>query len=456
MVTAQLVWSVFAIACTSIGKAGLTVAAGVLLTRRGAFTPEVRRGLSKAAASLLVPCLLVERLSRTVTPELLASAWPIIPVGFLYVGMGCSLGFITAIGTRSEVRRPTIAATAFANSQAMPIILLEVIGPELFGPMAAATGITYIGLYLIVYLVLQWTIGAALLDVPMLGVGGGEKPAPSEAVAHAGRSGSSRDPDGSGQSSRPRVANQECDGISLTTAYDGNDDESPPDGATAGSSGATTGSGTLGVLSSRRRSRCALACCAVVRRVASPPIYGIFAGLCVGLVPPLRWLFVGDPSQGAAAHPPLRFVLQAAGLLGDAAIPLNTMLLGASLSGGPSWRVVPLRVVAGIVVSKLAIMPAIALVLIALLTAVTPIAPLLTLVILMESAMPTANNLMMMCELGVGGRASAFMSTVIFAQYLAAPIFMTASLTAFMAFVQAMPAEPSAGAHYAPQNVSFQ
>ena len=43
MVTAQLVWSVFSIACTSIGKAGLTVAAGVLLTRRGAFTPEVRR-----------------------------------------------------------------------------------------------------------------------------------------------------------------------------------------------------------------------------------------------------------------------------------------------------------------------------------------------------------------------------------------------------------------------------
>ena len=39
------------------------------------------------------------------------------------------------------------------------------------------------------------------------------------------------------------------------------------------------------------------------------------------------------------------------------------------------------------------------------------------------------------------------MSTVIFAQYMAAPVLMTASLTAFMAFVQAMPAadleEPS-------------
>ena len=46
----------------------------------------VRKGLSNAAASLLVPCLLVDRLGRTVTLELLAAAWPIIPVGVLIKG----------------------------------------------------------------------------------------------------------------------------------------------------------------------------------------------------------------------------------------------------------------------------------------------------------------------------------------------------------------------------------
>lgn len=439
--TTELVLSVFIIACTSIGKAALTVAAGVLLTRRGAFTPDVRRGLSKAAASLLVPCLLVERLSRSVTPELLAAAWPIIPVGFLYVGLGCSLGFISAIGTSDEVRRPTIAATAFANSQAMPIILIDVIGPELFGPDAAATAVTYIGLYLTVYLVLQWTIGAALLDVPMLSLGGGEKPAPSEAASHASSSGRRSSsgggsdnggshggivyPDGvamssvvvhAGSSGGVGASEESAASESVASAVESASGDSRAarraaagtanllSASSGGSGGCDThsGAGSNGMGGSRgsrsRRSKCAMAFCAVLRRVASPPIYGICAGLCIGLAPPLRWLLVGTHSEedGAAARAPMRFVMQAAGLLGDAAIPLNTMLLGASLSKGPTWRAVPPRVVTGIVLCKLAIMPTVALGLVALLTAMVPISPLLTLVILIESAMPTANNLMMM------------------------------------------------------------
>ena len=55
--------------------------------------------------------------------------------------------------------------------------------------------------------------------------------------------------------------------------------------------------------------------------------------------------------------------LQAARLLGDAAIPINTMLLGASLSNGPSWHAVPRPTVVGIVLSKLLLMPIVALIL---------------------------------------------------------------------------------------------
>eukprot|EP00966_Prymnesium_polylepis_P188832 4375225-Prymnesium_polylepis.2 len=62
---ASLVLSVFIIACRSIAKALLVVGAGVLLTRRGALTPAVRKGLSVMSAGLLVPCLLLERFSRT-------------------------------------------------------------------------------------------------------------------------------------------------------------------------------------------------------------------------------------------------------------------------------------------------------------------------------------------------------------------------------------------------------
>ena len=144
---------------------------------------------------------------------------------------------------------------------------------------------------------------------------------------------------------------------------------------------------------------------AVLRRVASPPIYGIAIGVTIGLVPPLRSLLV-EP------HAPLAFVRQAISLLGDASIPLNTMLLGASLSHGPTWSAVPKRVVAGVVLTKLALLPLAALLVAFILTrALTNIPPLLLLVILMESATPTANNLMMMTELA-GGKASQMMATV--------------------------------------------
>ena len=134
MVATNLVRSVFLIACASIGKAAIVVAAGALLTRRGAFTPTVRKGLSNAAASLLVPCLLLDRLGRTVTLELVAAAWPIIPIGILYVSIGCGLGAVATVGQPSHIRRPSIAAAAFANSNAIPSFSSRSLGRSSSGP----------------------------------------------------------------------------------------------------------------------------------------------------------------------------------------------------------------------------------------------------------------------------------------------------------------------------------
>ena len=406
-----LIVSIFLIACASIGKALIVVAAGVLLERRGALTHEVRQGLSKAAASVLVPCLLIDKLSGVVTPAVLATAWPILPFGLIYVTIGCAFGALVGLGAPQNIRRPVVAACAFANSQAMPIILIDVIGPELFGDDGSDLGISYIGLYMIVYLLLQWTVGAALLDVPLLSVGGGSTQMVGPMNGH--KNGSSSDaielPEveeapamEEGGSSRQSRREERRDAAGVSTLLDQTAAPRPSAGRVV---------------------------LAVLRRVASPPIYGIAIGVTIGLVPPLRSLLV-EP------HAPLAFVRQAISLLGDASIPLNTMLLGASLSHGPTWSAVPKRVVAGVVLTKLALLPLAALLVAFILTrALTNIPPLLLLVILMESATPTANNLMMMTELA-GGKASQMMATVLFAQYLFAPILLTASLTAFMAFVQ--------------------
>ena len=56
MVDLTLIFRVFLVACTSISKAALIIAAGALLARRGVLTSDVRQGMSHMAAGLLVPC----------------------------------------------------------------------------------------------------------------------------------------------------------------------------------------------------------------------------------------------------------------------------------------------------------------------------------------------------------------------------------------------------------------
>ena len=119
MVAVALILRVFVVACSSIGKAALIIGAGALLVRREALTPQVRTGMSKMAAGLLVPCLLFDRVSNRVTWTVLGQAWPILPFGVFYVALGVALGYVMshpcfAAMTRQR-RNAAVAATAFAR-----------------------------------------------------------------------------------------------------------------------------------------------------------------------------------------------------------------------------------------------------------------------------------------------------------------------------------------------------
>ena len=172
MVDLALVFRVFLVACTSISKAGIIIAAGALLERRDVLTSDVRQGMSHMAAGLLVPCLpvltrtpcnvrtghmhrppaccthqrrsaaclgphqlracrtpdipwhhrclLFDRVSAHVTWAVLGQAWPILMLGVFLVTIGCAFGYMASrvAPLSGDLRRAAIAATAFANSQA--------------------------------------------------------------------------------------------------------------------------------------------------------------------------------------------------------------------------------------------------------------------------------------------------------------------------------------------------
>jgi predicted permease len=91
----------------------------------------------------------------------------------------------------------------------------------------------------------------------------------------------------------------------------------------------------------------------VVKQVFKPAVTAVACGIVVGLSPSLRALLV--PTESA----PLGFLFRGVRTIGGAAVPINLMLLGATLSKGPSWSQINMWTNLGIVVAKMLVSPAI-------------------------------------------------------------------------------------------------
>eukprot|EP00669_Euglena_mutabilis_P007849 TRINITY_DN3042_c0_g1_i2.p3 TRINITY_DN3042_c0_g1~~TRINITY_DN3042_c0_g1_i2.p3 ORF type:complete len:126 (-),score=49.10 TRINITY_DN3042_c0_g1_i2:193-570(-) len=119
--------------------------------------------------------------------------------------------------------------------------------------------------------------------------------------------------------------------------------------------------------------------------------------------------------------------------MGRAAVPLNMLILGASLAQGARWSAVRWQTNLLIAVAKLVLMPAVGIATVYLMRAILPdgtVSPALCLVTLMVTATPTANNVLVMVK--VAGEDADAMSTCIFTQYALSPIFLTASVALFV------------------------
>ena len=169
----------------------------------------------------------------------------------------------------------------------------------------------------------------------------------------------------------------------------------------------------------------------LLRRTCVPQVIGILSGGLVGLfgrqlvlppeTAPLGWLYIGVSKLGAAA------------------VPINLILLGAALSKTPERGHVPPLTAAGIIVGRMLLMPLCGLCVAKLLSsthfATIPyiVADPFWLVCLILTATPTANNIVVMCDLAGENRRA--MSAAIFYQYCAAPLLLPGVLTLFISFI---------------------
>jgi len=185
----------------------------------------------------------------------------------------------------------------------------------------------------------------------------------------------------------------------------------------------------------------------LLTRVLVPPVIGVLCGIICSTLPPTYYLLCGGTfgevltlgTTCPATNAPFAFLTRGIAYLGNAAVPLNLILLGNSLSKGPDFDALSPKCNVGIVVAKMLVMPVVGVGTCVLLDRTlgdgglgwialqNPYDEVLYLAATAVTATPTANTLVLMTELAGGNKAA--MSTSVFTQYMCAPLVLTASLT---------------------------
>lgn len=163
-----------------------------------------------------------------------------------------------------------------------------------------------------------------------------------------------------------------------------------------------------------------------LRKLFPPPVIGLFAGLCVGLILPLKDFFC---STDGFLHP----IYIATGVIGEATVPCVLILLGACLAAGPVRGVVNKRTIISVILIKLIIFPAIAICYVLLLRhlGALPANMLASIILVIEAGAPPANNLVVMAAVA-NPEIEDGMATIIFWTYLSSILSLTLTIITAM------------------------
>ena len=168
---------IFTASIRSVGTACTMASVGVYLHRRGFIIDNGKRTLALISQQVTIPAFLFTKIvycnqdwSDLPCPDItndLQDVWILLfwPAFVVFCGIG--VGYVAArlSNTPKEQYRSVLAACAFGNSTGLPITLLSVIHAN-FSPkqeLGAIDPTLFLSVYLLLYPVLQWSIGGWLL-----------------------------------------------------------------------------------------------------------------------------------------------------------------------------------------------------------------------------------------------------------------------------------------------------
>ena len=161
----------------SIGEATTIGFFGFYAKKRNFLTPGGRRELASISQQITMPLLLFTKIiycnqdwSQDKCPDArdsIKSGWPLLFYPFYLVGCGLALGRVGAAvcGCPKSFRSGFVCAVTMGNSTGLPITLLTVIHNSFTKTteLGSIDPTLFLGVYLLVYPILQWGVGGFLL-----------------------------------------------------------------------------------------------------------------------------------------------------------------------------------------------------------------------------------------------------------------------------------------------------
>jgi len=432
----------FTASARSVGTACTMAGVGMYLHRRKFVAGEGKRTLALIAQQATIPSFLFSTIvycnqdwSTDPCPNIssdLSDVWVLVVWPFYVVTVGFLVGWLASVvsDTPKWQRKSVLAACAFGNATAVPITILMVIHANFpkTSKLGSVDPILFLSVYLLLYPVLQWSIGGWLL-------------APEETV-------------------EPTKQNKQVDceksdiesGRQINIVYNGYI-QTDKGLVAIGTSGSTeevplvpekiksyTDTTPIGeeegpkvvivpLMETLKK---------VMSRVFQPPVMGALVGLFVASTS-LRGLFVDlvHRSDGAL----FEWIFDGIYSIGQAAVPINMIILGCNLSAAQmetnTDKLLSKETMMAIIVGKMVIMPIIGISSVLFLKEYFWDVPdgidaSFYLVAMIVFVTPTANNVMVMVELSGSGSKEGIAQVIGF-QYLVAPILLSLSVTAVVA-----------------------
>jgi predicted permease len=416
-------WQLFILSLSAVMKILLCASFGAFLAHLELLDSATASKIGKITTTMLLPALLFCSLSESITVEAIGRLW-FLPASCIFlIFFGTAAGFFCGWAVRLDptIRAVSAGCAGFGNAQGFPLVLMATIAEKLYDAEKQQLGVAYLSMYLISHSSLLWGLAPLVVrprqaapaqqstnrdegdadDVPMVQAGAQVSDAcPSDNPLTTSHGDHHDDAMGTADDGHDYLVAERGRRVSIEA-----EDKEP---ASEGIRAAMRRASALAESGARDLKVIFLKSFHKIADAIPPPVRGVLLGLFVGSVPFLRAWFVAKDGWA-------NFAWKAAAMAGAAAVPFSTMMMGVNVyyslkvllkvgfkASGLSSMVKPIFV--GIVV-RFVLLPVFGRLLLAggIAAGAMPSTrndPVFSLMILLQSFTPSANNIILVVDAG--------------------------------------------------------